>query len=67
MFDAMENTNKSMFITGRAGTGKSYLLNFFVANSHKNVVVVAPTGVAAINVGGQTIHSFFGYRQKLPS
>lgn len=66
VFDAMENTNNSMFITGRAGTGKSYLLNFFVANSHKNVVVVAPTGVAAINVGGQTIHSFFRIPTKTP-
>lgn len=59
VLDAMENTSNSMFITGRAGTGKSYLLNFFVANTRKKVVVVAPTGVAAINVGGQTIHSFF--------
>lgn len=66
VFDLMENTNKSMFITGRAGTGKSYLLNFFVANSRKNVVVVAPTGVAAINVGGQTIHSFFQIPTKTP-
>jgi hypothetical protein len=55
----MENTSNNMFITGRAGTGKSYLLQFFVAHSRKNVVVVAPTGVAAINIGGQTIHSFF--------
>jgi hypothetical protein len=59
VFAQMEDTNESAFITGRAGTGKSYLLNFFVANSRKSVVVVAPTGVAAINVGGQTIHSFF--------
>lgn len=62
LFDEMENTNKSMFITGRAGTGKSFLLSFFIANSNKNVVVIAPTGIAALNVGGQTIHSFF----KLP-
>lgn len=66
LFDEMENTNRSLFITGRAGTGKSYLLNFFVRNSHKNVVVVAPTGVAAINVGGQTIHSFFRIPTKTP-
>lgn len=59
MFDIMENTSKNMFITGKAGTGKSYLLNFFIHNSKKKVVVVAPTGVAAINVGGQTIHSLF--------
>lgn len=66
LFDEMENTNRSLFITGRAGTGKSYLLNFFVKNSSKNVVVVAPTGVAAINVGGQTIHSFFRIPVKTP-
>ena len=66
VFNAMEGTGRSMFITGRAGTGKSYLLNFFVANSNKNVVVVAPTGVAAINVGGQTIHSFFNIPPKTP-
>jgi len=50
------------FITGRAGTGKSLLLKYFVENSSKNTAVVAPTGVAAINIGGQTIHSLF----KLP-
>ena len=66
VFNAMENTTRSMFITGRAGTGKSYLLNFFVGNSRKNVVVVAPTGVAAINVGGQTIHSFFRIPVRTP-
>lgn len=66
VFDAMEHTHESFFITGRAGTGKSYLLSFFVKNSQKNVVVVAPTGVAAINVGGQTIHSFFRIPTKTP-
>lgn len=66
VFDAMENTNESMFITGRAGTGKSYLLNFFVENSRKKTVVVASTGVAAINVGGQTVHSFFHIPTKTP-
>ena len=66
VFKVMESTNKNMFITGRAGTGKSYLLNFFVKNSCKNVVVVAPTGVAAINVGGQTIHSFFKIPPTMP-
>lgn len=66
VFEAMENVNDSAFITGRAGTGKSYLLRFFVANSKKKVVVVAPTGVAALNVGGQTIHSFFCIPPKTP-
>ncbi|MGQ9801717.1 MAG: WYL domain-containing protein [Candidatus Saccharicenans sp.] len=60
--DLLENTNKSVFITGRAGTGKSTLLDYFRNNTKKNVVVLAPTGVAALNVGGQTIHSFFAFR-----
>ena len=57
----LENTTKNVLITGRAGTGKSTLLNYYRNNSKKNVVVLAPTGVAAVNVKGQTIHSFFGF------
>lgn len=60
--DLLENTNKSVFITGRAGTGKSTLLDYFRNNTRKNVVVLAPTGVAALNVRGQTLHSFFAFR-----
>lgn len=60
LFWRMERTDETMYITGKAGTGKSYLLEFFVKHSRKNVAVIAPTGVAALNVGGQTIHSFFG-------
>src|ERR1700754_958645 len=48
-----------MFITGRAGTGKSTLLNHLSWNTEKSIVIAAPTGVAALNVGGQTIHSLF--------
>lgn len=59
VFELIERSNRSLFITGKAGTGKSFLLEYFAGNSSKNVVVVAPTGVAAIKVGGQTIHSFF--------
>lgn len=59
--DLLENTKKSLFITGRAGTGKSTLLKHFCVNTKKPYVILAPTGVAAINVGGQTIHSFFGF------
>ncbi|MBN2127622.1 MAG: AAA family ATPase [Candidatus Diapherotrites archaeon] len=59
-FDLIEFKGESVFITGKAGTGKSTFLNYLVKNSKKNVVVLAPTGVAAVNVGGQTIHSFFG-------
>ena len=60
--DIMEHTNKSVFITGRAGTGKSTLLSYFRHVTKKKVVVLAPTGVAALNVKGQTIHSFFKFK-----
>ena len=56
-----EFTNESIFLTGRAGTGKSTLLNYFRKNTVKKCVVLAPTGLAAIQVGGSTIHSFFGF------
>jgi len=55
----------NLFITGRAGTGKSTLLQIFRRSTNKNVVVLAPTGVAALNVGGQTIHSLFGFPPRL--
>jgi hypothetical protein len=58
----MEQGDASLFLTGKAGTGKSTLLKHFREKTKKNVVVLAPTGVAALNVGGQTIHSFFGFR-----
>jgi type II secretory pathway predicted ATPase ExeA len=57
----MEETEKSLFVTGKAGTGKSTLLQYFCAHTEKNPVVLAPTGVAALNVGGRTIHHFFGF------
>jgi ATP-dependent DNA helicase PIF1 len=60
--DKMENTREHIFLTGRAGTGKSTLLQYFRATTKKKMVVLAPTGVAALNVQGQTIHSFFGFR-----
>lgn len=58
----MEEGGAHCFITGRAGTGKSTLLQYFRATTQKKVVVLAPTGVAAVNVQGQTIHSFFGFK-----
>ncbi|MBS3052854.1 MAG: AAA family ATPase [Candidatus Aenigmarchaeota archaeon] len=58
----MNNSNKNIFITGKAGTGKSTLLNYFRNNTKKKITVLAPTGVAAINVEGQTIHSFFKFK-----
>lgn len=63
--DLLEKTNQCIFITGRAGTGKSTLLNLFRSTTRKKVVVLAPTGVAALNVGGQTIHSFFRFPAKV--
>lgn len=60
--DILENTNDSVFITGKAGTGKSTLLREFTNKTKKNFVVLAPTGIAALNVGGQTIHSFFRFK-----
>ncbi|MCX7943368.1 MAG: AAA family ATPase [Deltaproteobacteria bacterium] len=60
-YKLMEKSKKNVIITGRAGTGKSTLIKYFIENTNKNVVVLAPTGVAAINIGGQTIHSFFKF------
>ncbi len=62
--DLLEKSNTSAFITGRAGTGKSTLLQLFKNTTHKKVVVLAPTGVAALNVQGQTVHSFFRFPGK---
>jgi uncharacterized protein YpbB len=55
----VNQTNKSIFLTGKAGTGKTTLLKEIIRTTHKNVVVVAPTGIAALNAGGVTIHSMF--------
>ncbi len=57
----LESTNACAFITGRAGTGKSTLLQLFRKTTNKKTVVLAPTGLAALHVKGQTIHSFFGF------
>ncbi|MDI6864251.1 AAA family ATPase, partial [Thermodesulfovibrio yellowstonii] len=61
-FHLAENTEKNLFITGKAGTGKSTFLNYFRENTTKDIAVIAPTGVAAVNVKGQTIHSFFNFK-----
>ena len=58
-WDFVENTGRSIFLTGKAGTGKTTFLKTVVERSRKRPIVVAPTGVAAINAGGVTIHSFF--------
>uniref|UniRef100_A0A7C4AJF6 AAA family ATPase n=1 Tax=Thermodesulfovibrio aggregans TaxID=86166 RepID=A0A7C4AJF6_9BACT len=61
-FHLAENTDRNLFITGRAGTGKSTFLRYFKENTKKEIAVLAPTGVAAVNVRGQTIHSFFNFK-----
>ena len=58
-WEFVEHTGKSIFLTGKAGTGKTTFLKTVVERSTKCMVVVAPTGVAAINAGGMTTHSFF--------
>lgn len=60
--ELMEETSNNIFVTGKAGTGKSTLLDYFRNSTKKNVVVLAPTGVAAVNIRGQTIHSFFHFK-----
>lgn len=62
--NVFEKTYNSVFLTGRAGTGKSTLLSLFRHTTRKQCVILAPTGVAALNVQGQTIHSFFGFPGK---
>jgi len=57
VFERIEHTREHVFVTGRAGTGKSTILNHLAYNTSKIIAVCAPTGVAALNVGGQTIHS----------
>lgn len=61
LFDYIESSENNIFVTGRAGTGKSTLLNYLIEHTEKKVAVCAPTGVAALNVGGVTIHSLFGF------
>jgi hypothetical protein len=58
-FDFVQYTGRNIFLTGKAGTGKTTFLRRLKQTSPKRMVVVAPTGVAAINAGGVTIHSFF--------
>src|SRR6478752_9978457 len=55
----INQTQRSVFLTGKAGTGKTTLLLEIIQTTHKNTVVVAPTGIAALNAGGVTIHSMF--------
>ncbi len=55
----INNTNKNVFLTGKAGTGKTTFLKHIIKQTYKNAIIAAPTGIAAINAGGVTIHSLF--------
>lgn len=59
--ELIENSKRNLLLLGKAGTGKSTFLNYLRKNTKKNIAVLAPTGVAAINIQGMTIHSFFGF------
>lgn len=61
----VNQSTRNIFLTGKAGTGKTTFLRFIRENCAKQIAVVAPTGVAAINAGGVTIHSFFNYHSAL--
>lgn len=61
-FTLASETNQSFFLTGRAGTGKTSFINYLVDHVDKNFVVLAPTGKAAMLIGGRTIHSYFGFK-----
>src|SRR5215470_7106184 len=59
---ALDARDPVILLTGRAGTGKSWFIRKLIADDkHRPQVVLAPTGLAAMNIGGQTIHSFFGF------
>lgn len=61
VYKLLEESTENLYVTGKAGTGKSVLLQYFVGNTSKRVVALAFTGVAALNIDGQTIHSFFKF------
>ncbi len=64
-FKRMEETQENLIITGKAGTGKSTLLKYFLVHTKKQAVALAPTGVAALNIMGDTIHSFFKFPPRI--
>jgi ATP-dependent DNA helicase PIF1 len=64
LFNKIENSNNCFFITGKAGTGKSTFIHYFAQRTQKKIIMTAFTGIAAINVGGETIHSFFRFPLK---
>lgn len=67
VIDYLNRSTEHVFITGKAGTGKTHVLHHFQAHTHKNIRVCAPTGIAALNAGGSTIHNLLGLRTSLPA
>ena len=61
-FELISKTNDCVFVTGNAGTGKTTFLKYCVSKLNKKTVILAPTGVAALNAGGETVHSFFNFK-----
>ncbi|MDR3275141.1 MAG: AAA family ATPase [Endomicrobium sp.] len=61
-YNLIDKSDDCVFITGIAGTGKTTFLHYYVTNADKKTVVLAPTGVAALNCGGETVHSFFNFK-----
>jgi PIF1 helicase. len=61
-FKLISETGDCVFVTGNAGTGKTTFLRYYIAKAHKKTVILAPTGVAALNAGGETVHSFFDFK-----
>ena len=66
-FDLIEDSDENLYITGKAGTGKTTFLKYILQNTKQNYVVAAPTGVAAINAGGMTLHSLFNIPMDIQS
>ena len=64
-YEVIEQTSKSVYVSGIAGSGKSTWLTYLRQNSKKKLIVLTPTGIAAVNVQGQTIHSFFKFPHSL--
>ena len=60
VMNLVQNTQDNVFITGKAGSGKTTFLKYLIEHSGKKCMVTAPTGIAAINAGGVTLHSLFG-------
>ena len=61
-FDLIAKTNENVFVTGNAGAGKTTFLKYYIEQAKKNTVILAPTGIAALNAGGETVHSFFKFK-----